>query len=144
MGNICRSPLGEAILRQQAAEREIPVTVDSAGTGDWHIDESSDHRAIRVGERRGYPMTHRARQVCPMDFREFDLIVVMDEENLRTLQRVPGFAADKVRFARSFDPDADSHEVEDPYYGSLEEFEAIADQLEAACRGILLWVLAGG
>jgi len=143
MGNICRSPLAEAILRQQANELEMPISVDSAGTDDWHIGERSDHRAIQVGEGRGYAMTHRARQVRPLDFQTFDLIVAMDEKNLRTLKNMPGFAAEKVRLARSFDPEADGHEVEDPYYGSPEEFEAIADQLEAACRGILLVVSRG-
>jgi protein-tyrosine phosphatase len=140
MGNICRSPIAEAILRRQAAELEIPVSVDSAGTGDWHIGERSDHRAIRVAERRGYEMSHHARQVRPIDFQTFDLIVVMDEENLRSLGRFPGFAGDKVRLARSFDPGADGHEVKDPYYGTMEEFETITNQLEAACRGILEFV----
>lgn len=143
MGNICRSPLAEAILRRQAQEKEVHIEVDSAGTGDWHVGERSDERAIRVGENRGYAMTHRARQVRPLDFQTFDLIVVMDDVNLRTLERLPNYPAEKVRLARSFDPDADGREVEDPYYGSQEEFETIADELEAACRGILLVVSRG-
>ena len=144
MGNICRSPLAEAILRRQASEQEYPVNVDSAGTGDWHTGERSDHRAIRVGESRGYDMTHRARQLSPRDFQEFDLVVVMDHENLRTVKRWPGFIEEKVFLARSFDPGADSEVVEDPYYGTIEDFEVITDQLEAACRGILSHVMRDG
>ena len=137
MGNICRRPLAEAILRRQAQEANVNIEVDSAGSGDWHVGQRSDARAIAVGEGRGYTMTHRARQVRPQDFQTFDLIIVMDEENLRTLRRMPAFAPEKVHLARSFDPMADSLEVEDPYYGTLAEFETITDQLEVACRGIV-------
>ncbi|MHB8637552.1 MAG: low molecular weight protein-tyrosine-phosphatase [Fimbriimonadaceae bacterium] len=144
MGNICRSPLGEAILRHQASASEHPVSVDSAGTSDWHVGQPSDARAIEVAESRGYAMTHRARQVRPIDFQIFDLIVAMDTENVRALKQVPGFIVEKVRLARSFDPDADGAEVEDPYYGTLDEFKTIADQLEAACRGILAHVARTG
>jgi protein-tyrosine phosphatase len=137
MGNICRSPLAEAILRRQAFEMEAPITVDSAGTDDWHIGELSDHRAIKTGEARGYEMTHRARQVKPRDFEEFDLIVVMDHDNLSALNHWPGSKPEKIRLARSFDPDADSEIVPDPYYGNEQGFDAVVDQLEPACRGIL-------
>jgi len=137
MGNICRSPLGEAILRHQAAELGLALRVDSAGIGDWHVGERSDERAVQVGEGRGYAMTHRARQVHRRDFERFDLIVAMDFENLRGLRCFPGFDPDKVHLARSFDSGAEADEVEDPFYGSLADFELVADQLEAACRGII-------
>lgn len=137
MGNICRSPLAEAMLRAQAAEAAIPIEVDSAGTGNWHVGERSDSRAITVGESRGYRMTHRARQITSADFDAFDLIVPMDQVNLEWLARMPGFIPEKVRLARSFDPGADSSEVADPYYGSIDHFNRVADQLETACRGII-------
>jgi protein-tyrosine phosphatase len=137
LGNICRSPLAEGILRRQAEEAGLDIEIDSAGTGDYHLGELPDHRAIRTGERRGCEMTMRARQVRSRDFKDFDLIVAMDESNLRTLRRWAGAAPEKIRLARSFDPTADALEVPDPYYGSSEDFEEVADMLEAACQGIL-------
>ena len=82
-------------------------------------------------------MNLKARQVRSRDFEEFDLIVAMDHANLSTLYRWPGSQPDKVRLARSFDPTADDTEVPDPYYGELEDFQEVAEMLEAACAGIL-------
>jgi len=137
LGNICRSPLGEGILRRLAEERSIPIEVDSAGTSDYHIGELPDHRAQRVGTQRGCEMTMRARQFNSSDFQAFDLIVVMDRANLRSVVRWPGAIPEKVRLARSFDANATSEEVPDPYYGDLSDFQEVADMLEAACNGIL-------
>ena len=79
----------------------------------------------------------RARQVTRQDFEEFDLVVAMDQMNVRDLRRLAGEHGGKIRLARSFDPLADGKEVPDPYYGDLADFEEVADMLEAACRGIL-------
>lgn len=137
LGNICRSPLAEAILRHQATEANLDVEVDSAGTGNWHIGERSDRRAIAIGEGRGYEMNHCARQVSSADFQRFDLIVAMDHANVSELVRWDGAEPYKIKLARSFDPAAADLEVPDPYYGGDEGFEEVADQLEQACRGIL-------
>jgi protein-tyrosine phosphatase len=137
LGNICRSPLGEGILRRMAKERGVEVHVDSAGTGDYHIGKLPDHRARGVGTKRGCDMTMRARQFRSTDFQDFDLIVVMDHSNLRAVQKWPGADPAKVRLARSFDPEAIDDIVPDPYYGNLRDFEDVADMLEASCAGIL-------
>lgn len=137
LGNICRSPLAEGILVRMAKERGVEVEVDSAGTGNYHIGELPDHRARSVGTKRGCDMDMRARQFRSSDFTQFDLIVVMDHDNLRAVNHWAGARPNKVRLARSFDPDAVDDIVPDPYYGNLRDFEDVADMLEAACSGIL-------
>ncbi|CAN5512923.1 low molecular weight protein-tyrosine-phosphatase [soil metagenome] len=137
LGNICRSPLGEGILRRMAADRGIEIEVDSAGTGDYHIGDLPDPRARAEGERRGYDMSMRARQVTPSDFKDFELIIAMDEANVSNLMKIPGADKSKIFLARSFDPTATTAHVADPYYGTEDDFKEVADQLEAACEKIL-------
>lgn len=120
-----------------ADERGLEIDVDSAGTGDYHVGDLPDRRARQVGTDRGCQMTMRARQVRAQDFDDFDLIVAMDEMNLRDLRRWPNAKPEKIRLARSFDPAANGTVVPDPYYGDLSDFEEVADMLEAACEGIL-------
>ncbi len=137
LGNICRSPLAEGILRRQAQEVGTELEVDSAGIGDWHVGQLPDTRAIRVGEAHGCRMTMRARQFRTSDFADFDLIVAMDRSNLLDLKDWAGYDAAKVRLARSFDPSAETLDIADPYYGDVKDFEAAADMLERACEGVL-------
>lgn len=137
LGNICRSPLAEGILRRQAEEAKFKIHVDSAGTGNWHVGLSADPRSIRVGVARGCRMDMRARQVRPRDFVEFDLILAMDQDNIRDLQNWSGSKPEKIRLVRSFDPNAKTAEVPDPYYGEAEDFEEVAEMLEVACQGII-------
>jgi protein-tyrosine phosphatase len=137
LGNICRSPLGEGILRRDAEAQGLDLRVDSAGTGDWHVGELPDPRARRVGQDRGCAMDMRARQVRSTDFRDFDVIVAMDRSNFRELLRWPGADASRVKLASSFDVEGDLEEVPDPYYGDLSGFEDVADQLERISLGIL-------
>ena len=124
-------------MRRQAKEAGIEIEIDSAAIGDWHIGQRPDPRAIQVGEANGCAMTMRARQVCTQDFTDFDLIVAMDHNNVRELIRWRGSDPSKVRLARSFDPAATGEEVPDPYYGSYQDFEEVAEMLESACRSIL-------
>lgn len=138
LGNICRSPLAEGILRREVARRGLPITIDSAGTGDYHIGSLPDERACAEGTARGCEMTMRARQVRPSDFEEFDLIVAMDAQNLRNLKRMAGANAGKVRLLRSFDPSApEGAEVPDPYYGGPPHFTEVAEMIERAVEGVL-------
>ncbi|RYG23019.1 low molecular weight phosphotyrosine protein phosphatase [bacterium] len=97
LGNICRSPLAEGILKREAAAGGLSLVVDSAGTGGWHAGELPDPRACSEGTSRGCEMTMRARQVRPDDFERFDLVVAMDAANLRDLRRMAGKNAHKVR-----------------------------------------------
>jgi protein-tyrosine phosphatase len=137
LGNICRSPLAEGILRRQAQEAGIELEIDSAGTGDWHVGQLPDRRSIQVGQANGCDMTMRARQVRSQDFRDFDLIVAMDYANVSDLEGWRGSDPGKVRLARSFDAQAATAEVPDPYYGEYEDFIEVHAMLESACRGIL-------
>jgi protein-tyrosine phosphatase len=142
LGNICRSPSAEAVLRG-IAEREAPelgIEVDSAGTAGYHIGEPPDARSQEAARRRGYDMTAlRARIVEPEDFERFDLILAMDESNLTVLRRrAPAALRERVRLFLEFAPDADATEVPDPYYGGTSGFEQVLDLVEAAARGLIL------
>lgn len=146
MGNICRSPAAEVVLRQYLADAGVEdVLVDSAGTGGWHEGDGADPRSRAAWERRGYTGRHTARQFRPQWFEERDLILVMDEDNHATLSartRAPEHHA-KIRYLRSFDPalagvtDPALLEVPDPYYGGTDGFEHMLDLIEAACAGLV-------
>ena len=142
LGNICRSPIAEGILRRQAVECGLELEIDSAGTGDWHVGDHPDPRAIRAGEACGCQMTMVARQVRSSDFEEFDWILAMDHSNLQNLYRWPESKPEKVHLIRSFDLSASSTEVPDPYYGTYADFEEVVDMLESACRGFLRHIAA--
>jgi protein-tyrosine phosphatase len=142
MGNICRSPTAEGVMRALVRDAGVEdrVEIDSAGTGGWHAGEPPDARATEAARRRGVALAGAARQVGPEDFERFDLLVAMDRENLRGLLAVaPDHdAAAKVRLLREFDPEADGDlDVPDPYYGGERGFETVLDQVQAACRGLL-------
>ncbi|RYG43356.1 low molecular weight phosphotyrosine protein phosphatase [bacterium] len=136
LGNICRSPLAEAIFRRIATERGLDVEVDSAGTGDWHVGSLPDRRACQVGQASACRMDMRARQFHESDFERFDYIVPMDIANQRDLHRWTNAKPEKVRLMLTFDPQAVGEEVPDPYYGHLEDFREVAAMLETACRGL--------
>jgi protein-tyrosine phosphatase len=139
LGNICRSPSAEAVLREIAAREapELGIEVDSAGTAGYHIGEPPDERSQEAARRRGYDMTPlRARIVEPDDFERFDLILAMDRNNLATLRRrAPVTVRERVRLFLEFAPDAGAAEVPDPYYGGPNGFEEVLDLVEAASRG---------
>jgi protein-tyrosine phosphatase len=139
LGNICRSPSAEAVLRRIAAQEapDLPIEVDSAGTAGYHIGEPPDARAQEAALRRGYDMSRlRARIVEPADFERFDLILAMDRANLSVLRRrAPAAARERVRLFLEFAPEAGEPEVPDPYYGGASGFEEVLDLVEAASRG---------
>jgi len=141
MGNICRSPLAAGIFRELVGRAGLAdrIDVDSAGLGDWHAGELPDPRTRAVAERRGLKLTSRARQVVPADLDSFDLVVAMDEENVRGLERLRARAkrGTEVRRLREFDEDADDLDVPDPYYGGDEGFERVHDMVERACVALL-------
>jgi protein-tyrosine phosphatase len=141
-GNICRSPLGEAIFRHQALEAGLGERffVDSAGTHGWHEGEPADPRARRVGKRRGVEVTSIARAVVPADFEAFDLILAMDRGHLRELERrAPTALRERIRLMRDFErlPGAAARDVPDPYYDGEEAFGRVFDVLELCCRNLL-------
>lgn len=146
MGNICRSPTAEAVLRHKlkAANAHELVRVDSAGTHAWHEGAPPDPRAVRHAARRGYELDGlRARPVTDADFERFDLILAMDWDNLGLLEdQCPDMHRDKLgllsRHARRFD----SPVVPDPYQGGADGFELVLDLVEDACDGLVEHLLS--
>ncbi len=140
LGNICRSPTAEGVLRHKLREAGLQarVEVDSAGTGDWHVGKAADLRTRQAAQQRGYDLSAlRGRQVQAEDFNAFDLILAMDNSNLRDLQQLrPGNAtAELDLFLRRYQLQLD--EVPDPYYGGADGFEQVLDLIEQACEGLL-------
>lgn len=140
LGNICRSPTAEGVFRAIAAQElaDLALTVDSAGTAAYHAGEPPDRRMREAASRRGYDISDlRARVVEPADFEHFDLILAMDRQNLRTLERrVPAHARQRIKLFLEYAPDAGVSEVPDPYYGGPNGFEHVLDLIEAAARGL--------
>jgi len=134
MGNICRSPTAEGVLRHRlaAAGLEKRVEVDSAGTGGWHVGAPPDARAQRHALLRGYDLSRqRARRVVEADFERFDLVLAMDEDNLADLQRLqPEGARAEVRLFAAV-------EVPDPYHGAAQGFENVLDLIEQASDALV-------
>jgi len=147
LGNICRSPTAEGVLRTIAA-REFPglaVEVDSAGTANYHVGEPPDRRTVAAARRRGYDIASlRARQVRAADFAEFDYLLAMDRANLAEIEQLaPERSAAQIGLFLDFAPACGSDVVPDPYYAGHEEFERVVDLCEAGARGLLLALAAG-
>lgn len=149
LGNICRSPTAEGVMRhivEQAGLAER-FELDSAGTGSWHIGDSPDRRSAAAAAARGIVLDGRARGVDGGDFEHYDLILAMDRYNFRDLQAIaPTDETEaKVKMLREFDPMStpDDFDVPDPYYGGADGFDHVIDLVEAACHGLLSEILAG-
>ncbi len=144
MGNICRSPAGEAVLQKLADDRKLGhlIEIDSAGTHNYHVGELPDERMRDAGQRRGYRFVTRARQIVPNDLQQFDLILAMDRNNLKGIHSLGDNAKAEVQLLSHFLP---SHvwgdEVPDPYYGGPDGFEYVLDMLEAACPAIIDYLI---
>ena len=141
MGNICRSPSAEAILKKILLEENMDeyVFIDSAGTIDYHAGEPPDPRMKKYAETRGYRLDHTARQFnSDSDFDNFDLILTMDNENysdIKTLDPQKKYS-EKIKKVTDYCSKYNVNEVPDPYYGSKENFEIVLNILEDACKGI--------
>jgi low molecular weight protein-tyrosine phosphatase len=140
LGNICRSPTAEGVLKALLAAEapQLDIEIDSAGTGDYHIGEPPDSRSQRAALRRGIDLSDlRARQVTPGDFERFDLMLAMDRQNLRALEAMRP-AGSKARLELFMDyagrPGAD---VPDPYTGDAADFERVLSLVTAASRGLI-------
>ena len=137
LGNICRSPTAEGVLRARAAAAGVSLTVDSAGTGGWHVGETPDRRAQAEARKRGYDLSHqRARQTSAQDFRDFDLIFAMDRSNLANLTQLrPDNAGAKLSLFLDLLPDQPMREVPDPYYE--DGFDTVLDLIEDGCDALI-------
>lgn len=141
MGNICRSPTAEGVLRKHIQINRLgdKVEVDSAGTHGYHVGEAPDARTQRAASARGYNLSQlRARKVAPQDLDYFDLILAMDRTNLDNLKRIATAEQQKriklfMDYARNFDDD----EVPDPFYGLGHGFDLVLDMVEDASYGLI-------
>jgi protein-tyrosine phosphatase len=145
-GNICRSPAAAAAIRTAAERAGVEVEVDSAGTGSWSVGSPPHPEAVAAGARAGLQVTGRARRINRADFGRFDVIVVMDQANLRDVISLAPTIEDRarVRLFRTFDPDTDSEEVPDPYGGPDEGYDRAVEQITAAADGLIQTLRSGG
>ncbi|MCS6786733.1 MAG: low molecular weight phosphotyrosine protein phosphatase [Thiobacillaceae bacterium] len=141
MGNICRSPTAEGVLRRRLQDAGLMhrVIVDSAGTHGYHVGSPPDRRAQEAAARRGYDLSRLiARQVGEQDCSDFDLVLAMDWDNLGHLERLcPPQHRHKLRLFLSFSRRYAGQEVPDPYYGGREGFERVLDMVEDAADGLV-------
>jgi protein-tyrosine phosphatase len=137
LGNICRSPMAEGVMRQMAKEFGIKATVDSAGTQGYHIGEKPDHRAIKCMAKHDIDISNqRARRLEPSDLDHFDVILTMDQNNLEVVTKLAKTLAQHEKIAAMMDA-TDSklgHEVPDPYYGTEKDFEVVYQLCHTAAR----------
>jgi protein-tyrosine phosphatase len=150
LGNICRSPTAEGVMRTLVNEAgmESRIQLESAGTGAWHVGSPPDRRAREAASARGVELEGHARQVRAEDFEDFDLLLAMDGENARELRRQARGDEEraKVRLLREFDPasaGAADLDVPDPYYGAAGGFDEVFELVHAACAGLLEQIRTG-
>lgn len=139
MGNICRSPVAEGVFSKLVAEAGLSdsISVDSAGTGAWHLGHAPDSRAQTSAKRRGIDISRqRSRLIEPEDLSRFDYVLTMDEYNFREVSRL-GSGGAVVRRFMDFHPDASVTEVPDPYYGEGDGFTQVMGLVEEASAGLL-------
>ena len=142
LGNICRSPLAEAIFDQLLREEglENQLSCDSAGTGDWHVGEPPDPRTQEVARRYQVPMNHRGRQFAPTNFAAYDYIIAMDQQNRANIQaQLPPSesVSHQLLLLREFDDPPGELDVPDPYWGGEQGFDDMYRQLRRCCVNLL-------
>jgi protein-tyrosine phosphatase len=143
LGNICRSPLAEGIMKQKIEQKALPWEVDSAGTGAWHTGEQPDPRSIATARKKGIDITtQRARQLKPHDLERFDLVLAMDSSNYREILRHSGSKEqeEKVHLIMNFVQPGRNINVPDPYWDD-DGFEKVFDMLDEACERVIEVIL---
>lgn len=148
LGNICRSPAAEGIMKAivKEAGQEANFDIDSAGIGNWHVGQLPDSRMRQCGREHGYNFNSHARQFQPSDFQRFDHIVVMDNENYRAITAMTSSSGDKAKVVRMADFLTFHREyttVPDPYYGDASDFELVITLLEDACSALYQAIING-
>ena len=140
LGNICRSPMAEGVLRHYAEKKGLKITIDSAGTARYHVGQAPDRRAVATMKGHGMDISGlRGRQVSRSDFDRFDLLLAMDEDNAAELMILAPDETSraKVRLIMAHVPDHDLRSVPDPYYGGPDDFEQVHAMLVEACQAII-------
>jgi protein-tyrosine phosphatase len=141
LGNICRSPLAEGILRAKANKKGWAIEVDSAGTGGWHAGETPDRRSQKIASEHGIDISNqKARKFKRQDFDEFDLILAMDTENMKDLLLLAPNekARNKVKLILNYLNPNKNQNVPDPYYGQMADFEKVYNLLDQALEQFIL------
>ena len=139
LGNICRSPLAEGIMAHKIKQHQLNWSVNSAGTGSWHVGKLPDNRSIEVAQRHGIDITHqRAKQFKTKDFDKYDLIFVMDSSNYQNINGLARNDADKkkVELIMNMAIPGRNVNVPDPYYGEF-GFEKVFEMLDQATDAVL-------
>jgi protein-tyrosine phosphatase len=140
LGNICRSPTAEAVMRGLVAEAglEDEIEIESAGTGDWHVGDAPDPRSVAAAAERGVELTGAARQVDRADFEGYDLLIAMDRSNRDDLRAMAldDEAEAKVKLLREYG-DGKELDVPDPYYGGEDGFAEVVEIVDRSCRALL-------
>ena len=142
LGNICRSPAAEGIMKAlvEKAGRGEEFEIDSAGIGNWHVGQLPDSRMRKCGAEHGYRFDSHARQFQKSDFERFDTIAVMDNDNYRAVTSMASSQADRdkvVRMAEFLASHREHTTIPDPYYGGYSDFELVVTLLEDACQSLL-------
>lgn len=140
LGNICRSPIAEGILKSKVAQKGLDWVVDSAGTGGWHEGELPDNRSIIVARQNGIDITaQRARKILKTDLDEFDLILPMDTSNRDDLYEMTATKEqrEKIRLIMDVIYPNKNISVPDPYYGKEEGFQQVFEMLDEACEKVI-------
>lgn len=139
LGNICRSPLAEGIMKHKIAELKLDWEVDSAGTGGWHAGELPDSRSIQVAKKHGIDLTYqRARKLRSIDYEAFDRIYVMDSMNYQDVRKMANEEElDKIELIMNEVEPNRNINVPDPYFGEGDGFENVFQMLDRACDAII-------
>ncbi len=142
LGNICRSPLAEAVFKHKISQKGLDhaFKVDSAGTGHWHAGKNPDPRSIAVAKKNNVPIQHIGRQFS-IDDATFDYIVAMDNDNLTTILSTLDSHHDGLFLMRYFDQDQKGADVPDPYYGGDDGFQLVFDILDRSCENFIEFLI---
>ncbi|MEE1092588.1 MAG: low molecular weight protein-tyrosine-phosphatase [Prevotella sp.] len=142
LGNICRSPAAESVMKSMTEGNDNYI-IDSAAIGPWHVGELPDSRMRRLGTRRGYKFESRARQVERADFNHYDYIIAMDNDNIKALNALARNDSDREKIiclASFLTKHPGFSTIPDPYYGGEKDFELALDLIEDACEGLKVWL----
>jgi len=138
LGNICRSPLAEGILKHLCTEKKLNWEIDSCGTGGWHIGNQPDRRSLTVALKNGIDLSNqKARQINKTDLEHYDFLITMDQDNYNTVKRMANSKqAEKIHLLNNFSKPGMNEAVIDPYYDDA-LFESVFQQIYIACEAII-------
>ncbi|MEO9483753.1 MAG: low molecular weight protein-tyrosine-phosphatase [Ekhidna sp.] len=142
LGNICRSPLAEAVFKKKLEIHGLDdeIFADSAGTANYHVGETPDPRTIEIASKHGIPVNHRGQQFKKHHLNEFDYLLAMDHSNYRNMEIEMGTDSDKLLLMRDFDPQGKGQDVPDPWYGGMNGFEEVYQILDRSLDEFLTFI----